>query len=216
MSRPATVSVLIPAHNESATVGAVVRAALAAGLGEVIVIDDGSQDDSAGQARAAGAQVLRLDPNRGKGGAVLAGLAASTGELVVLLDADLIGLTPAHVRALSGPLLQGRADASVGLFTGARLGTTLASWLTRNWSGQRALHRAALQAVADTQGAAELRYALELAITRQLRLSGARVQLVRLPNLTHRTKEEKLGPRAGSRARLGMFRQLARYRLRRR
>lgn len=81
---------VIPAHNESDTVADVVRRA-ARHVDVVLVVDDGSSDDTAALAESAGARVLRLSPNRGKGGALVAGLreAQSLGAArVVTLDAD--------------------------------------------------------------------------------------------------------------------------------
>jgi len=86
------ISVIIPALNEELTVGDVVRGALGAlgsigATGEVIVVDDGSGDATARQAEVAGARVIRR-PHEGKGLAVRAGLAAATGETIVLMDSD--------------------------------------------------------------------------------------------------------------------------------
>lgn len=81
---------VIPAHDESAHVEDVVRRA-ARHLDEVIVVDDGSRDDTSERARAGGATVLRLDPNRGKGAALVHGLEAAVAKgaaRVITLDAD--------------------------------------------------------------------------------------------------------------------------------
>ncbi|MDX2165483.1 MAG: glycosyltransferase family 2 protein [Deltaproteobacteria bacterium] len=75
-SAPPRFAVLIPAYDCAATIAAVVEGARAGGLGEVLVVDDGSHDDTAARAAAAGATVLRLAPNRGKGAALRAGLVA--------------------------------------------------------------------------------------------------------------------------------------------
>jgi putative flippase GtrA len=90
-------SVVIPAYREEEGIGdalARVEAALghlrADGGLEVIVVDDGSDDDTAGAARAAGADVvIRQEKNTGKGGAVRSGVLASTGRCVAFTDADL-------------------------------------------------------------------------------------------------------------------------------
>jgi len=205
------IAIIIPAFNEESTVGNVVRAALASQPDEVVVVDDGSTDGTADAARAAGARVLTLPHNAGKGAALMAGLHATRGDIVVFLDADLIGLTPQHVRSLVRPVTTAEAAAAVGLFTHGRAATTLASWMTRHWSGQRACWRATLVEL----DAADLRYAVELAITDAWRKRRARVKYVPLAGVTHRMKEEKLGRHAGMRARLGMFGQLVAYRLRR-
>ncbi|OFW61900.1 MAG: hypothetical protein A2133_03095 [Actinobacteria bacterium RBG_16_64_13] len=73
---------VVPAHNEGPRIGAVVRALLAQGL-PVLAVDDGSTDDTGEAARAAGASVLSVTPNRGKGAALKAGFrAALDGELL--------------------------------------------------------------------------------------------------------------------------------------
>lgn len=74
-----SILVIVPAHNEGPRIGAVVRAVVEQGL-PVLVVDDGSGDDTAGEARAAGARVLALQPNRGKGGALKAGFAEALAE----------------------------------------------------------------------------------------------------------------------------------------
>jgi glycosyltransferase involved in cell wall biosynthesis len=69
---------IIPAHNEASRIAAVVSAVVAHGL-PVLVVDDGSTDETAGEARAAGAQVLVLQPNRGKGAALKEGFREALG-----------------------------------------------------------------------------------------------------------------------------------------
>ncbi len=66
------VAAVVPAHDEGPRIGAVVKALVGSGL-PVLVVDDGSSDDTAEQARAVGARVLGLSPNRGKGAALKAG-----------------------------------------------------------------------------------------------------------------------------------------------
>jgi glucosyl-3-phosphoglycerate synthase len=110
-----TVSVCIPARDEGSTVGSVVRAVVQPFLGEhggnglvdeVIVLNDGSLDDTAAQAFGAGARVVAgAGGAGGKGQAMAAALAASTGDIVAFLDADVANTTPAFVTGLLGPLL---------------------------------------------------------------------------------------------------------------
>lgn len=83
-------SVLLPAHNEGPVIAELVRRCRAAlpDAREVLVIDDGSRDDTAAEAERAGATVLRRARNGGKGAAVRDGVAAARGELLAFLDAD--------------------------------------------------------------------------------------------------------------------------------
>ena len=73
---PNAVLAIVPAHNEAGRIGAVVQAVAAQGL-PLLVVDDGSSDGTGAEAAAAGAGVLRLEPNRGKGAALKAGFRAA-------------------------------------------------------------------------------------------------------------------------------------------
>jgi glycosyltransferase involved in cell wall biosynthesis len=194
--------VLIPALNEANTVAAVVRAARSAAVGEVLVIDDGSDDATAAHAKAAGAKVLRLEQNLGKGGALLAGARQRSEELVILLDADLVGLRPAHVHALVRPLLHGEAEMTRGVFEGGRWMTSLAQRLMPVLNGQRALRREDLLAIEDV---AESGYGVELAISEHARAANWRTVDVPLRGVSQVMKEEKLGAVRGASVRLRMY-----------
>ncbi|MGS2617411.1 glucosyl-3-phosphoglycerate synthase [Micromonospora sp. LZ34] len=122
------VSVVLPAHNEEATVGAIVstirehlvhRVPL---VDELIVVDSRSTDRTAQVARAAGAEVVSQDEMTrglprltGKGDALWAGLAAADGDVVAFIDADLREFRPHFVTGLIGPLL---TDPSVEFVKG--------------------------------------------------------------------------------------------------
>jgi glycosyltransferase involved in cell wall biosynthesis len=87
------VSIVIPCLNEQENIDECVRRARGvladSGLaGEVIVVDNGSEDRSAELAAAAGATVVH-EPRRGYGSAYLAGFAAASGDYIVMIDADL-------------------------------------------------------------------------------------------------------------------------------
>lgn len=89
MANPGDVSVVIPAYKEAAAIGDVVsRMRAAAAWREMLVVDDGSPDDTAARATAAGATVLRHPYNKGNGAAVKTGLRAASGTYVLIIDAD--------------------------------------------------------------------------------------------------------------------------------
>jgi glycosyltransferase involved in cell wall biosynthesis len=106
---------VIPAFNEAAAVGDVVRR-VRARFPDVIVVDDGSQDDTGAVARAAGALVLRHVLNRGQGAALQTGLEcalARGADVIVTFDSD--GQHQLEdVDALLAPVLEGRCDVALG------------------------------------------------------------------------------------------------------
>lgn len=119
-----TVAVLIPVHNEAATIGTVVaevprRALAEAGYATcVIVVDDGSTDGSGAAAHAAGAdRVIRHPTRRGLGAALRTGLAAAVergAAAAVYLDGD-GEYRPADIPAVARPVLRGEADYVLGV-----------------------------------------------------------------------------------------------------
>jgi glycosyltransferase involved in cell wall biosynthesis len=84
-----TVSVVVPAFNESASIGPLVSGLqLAGGWREIIVVDDGSSDDTGARAAGAGARVIRHPYNKGNGASVKTGIRSASGAFILILDAD--------------------------------------------------------------------------------------------------------------------------------
>lgn len=159
------IAVLIPAHDEATRIADTIQAAAAIpGVTRVVVVDDGSDDDTDRIAENAGAKVVRLYGNRGKGTALEAGAArVENADIVLLLDADL-GASASQGAALLAPLLAGTADMSIARFprvasgkAGFGLVKNLARWGIRRLggpfeasaplSGQRALTRSCFATV---------------------------------------------------------------------
>lgn len=204
------VAVIIPAFNEEATVAAVVQPALAF-TREVIVVSDGSTDGTARVARDAGATVVELHPNAGKGPALHAGLLATNAEIVVLLDADLVGLTPQHLHTLLAPVERGELDMAIGVFNDGGFMTDFGNRMTKHLSGQRAVRRAWLLGVPRL--AAE-RWP-EPAITYALKNDRVKWGYVELHKLKQVMKEEKRGLWQGLKYRTKMYKDLLTFRKRR-
>jgi glycosyltransferase involved in cell wall biosynthesis len=165
------VTVLVPAHDEAPRIGAVVTAALR--HAPVVVVDDGSSDDTAAIAARAGAIVIRQRPNQGKGAALRAGFAAALDrgdEAVITLDGD--GQhDPAEIPAFLGAYAQRSvAGQPTELIVGQRdfsqmpaprrlansLGTltlsaALGDWIPDNQSGYRLIGRRLMAAMADSR-----------------------------------------------------------------
>jgi len=115
-------SVVVPAYREGRRIGASVlalRAALGEGT-EVIVVDDGSPDETGAAAKEAGAEVIRLPVNKGKGAAVRTGVLAARGAAVVFTDADL-SYAPSQIERVHAELERG---ADVVLGSRRHVGTT--------------------------------------------------------------------------------------------
>jgi glycosyltransferase involved in cell wall biosynthesis len=111
------ISCIIPAYNEGSRIAGVLDVACAHPLlHEVIVVDDGSSDDTrAVVARYAGARLIAREKNAGKSSVVVEGIRQSTGDLFILLDADLAGLSTEAITALITPVQTGNADISISL-----------------------------------------------------------------------------------------------------
>lgn len=108
--------VVVPAYNESARIGRTVSGLLHAGWTNVVVVDDGSRDDTAAVALRFAVWVVKHPLNRGQGAALQTGIAfalARGAEYIVTFDAD--GQhDPAEIPAVLAPLRAGRADAALG------------------------------------------------------------------------------------------------------
>lgn len=181
------VSAIIPAYNEAGRVGETVRALARAGVAdEVLVVDDGSWDGTGAAAAGAGAAVLRLPSNGGKGAALDAGAALARGRVLLFLDADL-GATAGEAAALVAPVLSGEADMAVAVFPrrgggngGFGLTVGLARWGIRRLtglcpvaplSGQRALRRP----LYDAAGPCAPGFGVEVGLTVDALRAGFRV-----------------------------------------
>ncbi len=129
MADAASTSIVIPAYNEAAAVGVLVTSLRAAGPWlEILVVDDGSIDETGAQAAAAGARVIRHPYNKGNGAAVKTGIRHATGAFVLIMDAD--GQHP--------PADAARLVSHLGaydLVIGARSGQTQASAIRRAGNG---------------------------------------------------------------------------------
>jgi glycosyltransferase involved in cell wall biosynthesis len=129
---PATVSVVIPAFNEAAVIDGVVASLQAsARWREIIVVDDGSLDDTGARAAAAGAIVVRHPYNKGNGAAVKSGIRRAAGEYVLIVDGD------GQHRAADAQRLVARLG-EYDLVIAARAGSTQATQARR--AGNNALN----------------------------------------------------------------------------
>jgi glycosyltransferase involved in cell wall biosynthesis len=196
-------SCIICAHNEAPRIAAVLSAATGHScIDELVVVDDASQDDTAEVVRRfSAARLVRLERNVGKSRALIAGLRASSGERVMLLDADLANITEHDISALAEPVLSGRADVSISLRKNA---LAIHHWLGLDFtSGERVIPRALL---ADVLHEVERlpRFGIESYMNSLIIARAMRVAVVRWKEVTHMRKAEKYGFVRGTLADLGM------------
>jgi glycosyltransferase involved in cell wall biosynthesis len=174
-------------------------------VNEVIVVDDASTDLTVIKAEEFGVQVVRLNKNHGKGNALAEGLLIAQGEIILMLDADLLGLVPEHIENLLKPLLNQQADMSVGKFVSGSFWTTLSQHITPALSGQRAIRREFLTEIPNLRN---LGFGLEIGITKHFRKLGYTTVIVPLKGLNHLVKEKKRGLFMGFFQRLKMYYQI--------
>jgi len=198
-----SVDAVIPARNEAATVAAVVEACLGcACTSGVIVVDDGSTDGTGELALAAGAKVIRLDGTGGsKAAAMEAGVNASGADAILFCDADCIGLTAAHLDAICGPYLEGRAAMSLGWFDYGRFWNPIVLWQAPS-SGERIIPRWVWDSVPPAKRRG---YDIEVMINEVICEARLPTTVRIMHGVTHRTKRDKYGRRKGYRETWRMF-----------
>ena len=200
------VSEIIPAYNEGARIQKVISAVKRAGLpSEIIVVSDGSTDDTVEIAGSEGVNVIELPHNQGKGAAMKAGVCSTDAEIYVFIDADLVGLTPGHVDSLIRPIAEGEADATLGVFGGGRVATDFAQKMTPGLSGQRAVKAEFLKNLPSIE---ESGFGVEVMLNKHLERQHAKVKRVELHGVSQILKEEKMGGLEGLAARIKMYKDI--------
>ena len=158
---PGFVCAVVPAHNESGRIAATIAALrMIEDVDEIVVVDDGSRDTTVGEAERAGARVIRLGRNAGKGAALARGVAATNAGILLLADADLRS-SAANLRVVLRPVVADEADLAIAAPprddgpSGFGLVEGLARWgilrlggrrMDRPLSGQRAVRREVVDA----------------------------------------------------------------------
>lgn len=203
-----TLTCLIPAYNEQNRIAAVLQAVLGHPLiDEVLVIDDGSTDATSQVVRTTGARLITLPANVGKTAALARGLAEASGEVILLVDADLLGLSPHHLTALISPVTQGRADISISLRANAPF---VWRWIGLDYiSGERVLRKSILEGQ-DSALKNLPKFGFEVFLNGLLITKGARIKVVPWPGVTSPLKSTKYGLWTGIMADIKMMRDLFR------
>jgi len=143
------VSLIIPAYNEANHLSHLLTS-IPPCIHEVIVVDDGSSDDTGTIAQKNGAVVVRHPVNQGKGIAMISGIEKATGDVVVFMDADLQH-RPQDIDRLLDPIRTDSADLSIGVRTLGSRKTMPPQRRITNFMGNFLVYLITRQWIADTQ-----------------------------------------------------------------
>ncbi len=202
-----TLTCIIPAYNEEARIGAVLTAVLNHPLiDEVIVVDDGSADGTTRVISAfPQARLITLPRNGGKTAAVIRGLAAATGDMILLVDADLVGLAAHHLTTLITPVRDNRADIAISLRDNAPFPWR---WIGLDYiSGERVLRKSLL--AGQTEALQRLpKFGFEVFLNSIVVAKQSRIAVVKWPGVISPLKSAKYGVWTGIKADLNMMRDL--------
>ncbi len=204
---------VVPAHNEGSSVGAVVQALVASrALAGVVVVDDGSADDTAARAEAAGALVVRLSRNVGKGEAMLTGVASledlgDTDDRVMFVDADLVGLSPEHAQSLA--VLSERGYDMVSMLRDRSWVENAVQMFAPLITGERVVKKWVLDELPDTCWNG---YSIETAMNDVVARNHGRSAIITAQGVRPRTKMQKIGALRGLYGHWKMAKQILRTR----
>jgi glycosyltransferase involved in cell wall biosynthesis len=207
------IAAIIPTYNEERNVAGVLQALCSSEiLDEIIVVDDGSVDDTLEIVQQYAKndrrlQVIRHERNKGKGQAILTGWGATSATYLLLLDADLHELSSSHILALMTPVLEQRADMTLGLFWGGHFFTDLSSWGMPFLTGQRGLRAEILSHISQDAAAG---YGFEVALTIAANQQGFHKHIVPLKGVWHPPSEFHRGGLNGLIWRFRMYGQIIR------
>ena len=186
------VSCVIAAYNEGERIGGVLSAVADHPLvDEVIVVDDGSHDDTREVVRQwKNVTLISHEKNRGKSSAVVTGIKRSSHDHILMLDADLIGLSKEDITQLIEPVHNGEADISISL---RKNSLPIMRWIGLDYvSGERVFRKEVLVEHLDT--IEQLRsFAIESFFNRIIIQKAFRIKVVRWENTITPRKSAKVG-----------------------
>ncbi|MFH1404605.1 MAG: glycosyltransferase family 2 protein [Patescibacteria group bacterium] len=185
----AIVDAVIPAYNEEKTIAQVVRVLKSSPyIRDVIVVSDGSVDNTSVIAQSEGARTLQLPKKGGKGEAMMHGVAHTDAPILAFFDADLLGFTPDHIERLVLPVLNGAKSMNVGIRDRGKFWSSLSSHMPLI-GGERVMARSVFENVSPEflKG-----FMVESALNYYCRSNKLSYGSVFLPGLSIRRKYDKV------------------------
>jgi glycosyltransferase involved in cell wall biosynthesis len=202
---------IIPAHNEGARIGHVLDVLKKVPLVDrIIVVDDGSDDNTSETVKNYGVEVIRLDVNRGKASAMDEGVQRTSEPNLLFIDADLQNLSVKHVNDLIQPVLKGEVEMTMGIFKKGRFRTDIAHFISPGLSGQRAIKRHVWDLLDKSRPMDTIGYGIEEELQALVKEGKTTLQIVHWEGVSQFTKEEKLGPQQGLKLRMRMYQDIIR------
>jgi glycosyltransferase involved in cell wall biosynthesis len=191
-----TISAIVPAYNEAARIEKVVALlAVHPLINEVIVVDDASKDGTSSVVTALlprfpKVRLITQKINGGKSAAVATGIKQASGDYIVFIDADLLGVTEENLTHLIEPVIKGEADITISL----RKNTPGPwKWIGLDYiSGERVMPRAFLLKICDEFSKLP-RFGLESFMNRHMIKDKSRIKIVDWPNVESPYKYKKDG-----------------------
>lgn len=200
------VSVIIPAHNETKNIGLILDIACRSNLvDEIIVVDDGSDDDTRLIARKYTPHVITLPKNSGKATAMDVGVSAAKNEIITFLDADIIGYTTEKLDSIIIPVLDGRYEMFAGLRDKKLFWINKIARITPIISGERTLTKKLWYTIPNHY---KQKFQIEIALNFFAKMTKKGMGFRPISGVNHVKKEQKYGFWYGQYRRFGMMKDL--------
>lgn len=197
---------IVPAYNEGRRLGEVLRVLTAySPFSEIIVVDDGSTDDTARVARSFGVQVLQNEQNLGKGASMDKAVQASSAPVLFFSDADIRGLTHEVIDAILEPVVRGKVEMFIGMRNRKIYYVHQLLSFIPLLGGERACTRRLWEKLPAQHKSG---FKIETALNFYAKQEGKGFDFQVFSGLTQTIKERKYGLRKGFVSRIRMFQEI--------
>lgn len=205
MQKGPIISAIVPVYDEEKTVGKVIRILVShPKISEVICINDGSEDKSFSILKRFGKEIIfvSLKKNHGKGFALTKGIEKARGNLVIFIDADLIGLKKIHIDTLLYPVLNGRNRAVLGYLVPSKYDLLSRFPPFTYFTGQRVYYRKDL--LKHIEEMKKSRFGVEILLNNKIK-----ARRIPLAGLKHLWKHQKYSKKRALKSYLKMGQEIA-------